>query len=137
MRKSIAILGSTGSIGTTLLSIIDKDKKNFQIKLLTANKNYNLLIKQAKKFNVKNIIITDYDSYLKAKKLIKNRTIKVHNNFDNLSRIFKKKIYYTMSSIIGLDGLLPTIKIIKYTNRIAIANKEAIICGWSIIKRNY
>ena len=85
MRKSIAILGSTGSIGKTLLSIIDKDKKNFQIKLLTANKNYNLLIKQAKKFNVKNIIITDYDSYLKAKKLIKNRTIKVHNNFDNYS----------------------------------------------------
>ena len=135
MRKSIAILGSTGSIGKTLLSIIDKDKKNFQIKLLTANKNYKLLIKQAKKFNVKNIIITDYNSYLKAKNLIKNSSIKIHNNFDNLGRIFKKKIYYTMSSIIGLDGLVPTIKIIKYTNRIAVANKEAIICGWNIIRK--
>tara|TARA_B100000401_G_scaffold406155_1_gene321516 strand:- start:767 stop:991 length:225 start_codon:yes stop_codon:yes gene_type:complete len=68
MKKRIAILGSTGSIGKTLLKIIEKDKKNFQIILLTANKNYKLVIDQAKKFNVKNIIISDYQNYLKAKK---------------------------------------------------------------------
>ena len=59
MKKKIAILGSTGSIGKSLLDIIKQDKKNFQILLLTGNKNYKLLLKQAKFFDVKNIIITD------------------------------------------------------------------------------
>ena len=64
--KKIAIFGSTGSIGSSLLKIIKDDKKNFKIKLLTANKNYKKLIKQAKFFNVKNIVLTDYNSYLIA-----------------------------------------------------------------------
>ena len=59
MIKKIAILGSTGSIGKTLLKIIKKDNKNFNITLLTAKSNYKLLLKQAKEFKVKNIIITD------------------------------------------------------------------------------
>ena len=62
--KKIAIFGSTGSIGSSLLKIIKDDKKNFKIELLTANKNYKKLIKQAKFFNVKNIILTDYNSFL-------------------------------------------------------------------------
>ena len=73
MRKSVAILGSTGSIGRTLLKILEKDKKNFKIELLTANKNYKLLINQAKKFNVKNLIISDYKSFIKAKKILKKK----------------------------------------------------------------
>ena len=68
MRKKIAILGSTGSIGKTLLNIIEKDKRNFEIVLLTANKNYKTLYKQAKKFNVKNLIITNPKSYEYFKK---------------------------------------------------------------------
>ncbi len=135
MKKKIAILGSTGSIGKTLLKIIKNDSKNFEIKLLTANKNYKLLIKQAKKFKAKNIIVNDYENYLKAKKLIKNTNIKIYKDFNNIDKIFKKKIDYTMSSIVGLEGLLPTVKIIKYTKKIAIANKEAIISGWNIIKK--
>ena len=65
--KKIVIFGSTGSIGTSLLNIIKKDKKNFKIQLISANKNYKKLIKQAKFFNVKNLIITDQNSFLKAK----------------------------------------------------------------------
>ena len=76
MRKKIAILGSTGSIGKILLNIISKDKKNFDVRLLTANKDYELIIKQAKKFKVKNIIITDYTSYKIAKTKLKNQYIK-------------------------------------------------------------
>ena len=135
MKKNIAILGSTGSIGKTLLQIIDKDKKNFKIKLLTANKNYKLVIKQAKKFNVKNIIIINQNNYLKAKKKNYQNKLNIYNNFDALDKIFDKKIDYVMSSIVGLEGLLPTIKIIKHTKKIAIANKEAIICGWNLIKK--
>ena len=72
MKKKIAIFGSTGSIGKTLIKIINDDKKNFEIVLLTANRDYINLIKQAKKFNVKNLIITDNESYKKIKKKTKN-----------------------------------------------------------------
>ena len=135
MKKKIAILGSTGSIGKTLLNIIEKDRQNFEIVLLAANKNHKLLLKQAKKYKVKNLIISNLKSY---KHIIKNKKklkIKVFNNFNYFNKIFKKKIDYSMSAITGIDGLIPTLKIIKYTKNIAIANKESIICGWSLIKK--
>ena len=135
MIKKIAILGSTGSIGKTLLKIIKKDNKNFNITLLTAKSNYKLLLKQAKEFKVKNIIITDQKYFEIAKNKNKNKKINIYNNFDYLNKIFSKKIDYTMSSIVGIDGLLPTYKIIKYSKKIAIANKESIICGWNLIKK--
>mgnify|MGYP001484470814 CR=1 FL=1 len=68
MIQKIAILGSTGSIGKCLLKIINKDKKNFKISLLTAKKNYQTILKQALYFNVKNIIITDQKYFELAKK---------------------------------------------------------------------
>ena len=115
--KKIAILGSTGSIGSSLINIIKKDKKSFRIELITAKKNYKKIIRQTETFNVKNIIITD-------------------NDFNSLTKIFKnKKIDYTMSAISGFEGLIPTLSMIKFTKVIAIANKESIICGWSLIKR--
>jgi 1-deoxy-D-xylulose-5-phosphate reductoisomerase len=136
--KKIVIFGSTGSIGSSLLKIIKDDKKNFKIELLTANKNYKKLIKQAKLFKVKNIIITDYDSFLIATKILRNTKIKVFKNFDSLNKIFNinNKIDYTMCAISGFKGLKPTLDIIKFTKTIAIANKESIICGWNLIKKN-
>ena len=136
MKKNIAILGSTGSIGKTLINIIKKDKKNYNIILLTSNKNHNDLLKQAYSFNVKNLIITNPDifKYVKKKKLKKK--INIYNNFNDLDKIFTKKIDYVMSAISGIAGLDPTCKIIKYSKKIAVANKEAIICGWNIIKKD-
>ena len=136
MKKKIAILGSTGSIGKCLIEIIKKDKKNFEILLLSADENYKELLRQAKFFKVKNLIITNNESFKKIKKDKYSKKIKVFNNFENFKKIFKKKIDYTMSSISGIQGLKPTLEIIKYTNKIAIANKEAIICGWDLIKRS-
>ncbi|MDC0480868.1 1-deoxy-D-xylulose-5-phosphate reductoisomerase [Candidatus Pelagibacter sp.] len=135
MKKKIAILGSTGSIGKTLINIIKKDKKNFDIILLTADKNYNELLKQAKIFNVKNLILTNKKSFEKLKKK-KLERIKIFNNYDSFNNIFIKKIDYVMSSISGVQGLDPTVKIIKHTKKIAIANKESIICGWHLINKN-
>ena len=135
MKLNLAILGSTGSIGQTLLKIVSKDKENYKISLITADKNYKLILKQAKKFNVKNIIITNEKYFNLAKKINKNKKINIFNNFNNLKKIFTKKIDYTMNSIVGLDGLLPTFKIIKHTKKIAIANKETIICAWHLIKK--
>ena len=118
MKKKIAIIGSTGSIGKNLLDIVNRDKKNFEILLLTANKNYRELFKQAKKFNVKNLIITDQKSFQILKKKNKNAKINIFNDFSKLSLIFKKKIDYLMSSITGIDGLKPTLKSIKFTKTI-------------------
>ncbi len=135
MKKKIAILGSTGSIGKCLIDIIKKDKKNFEIILLSADENYKDLLKQAKFFKVKNLIITNENSYYEIKKNKFSKNINIYNDFDNFKKIFKKKIDYTMSSISGIQGLKPTIEIIKYTKKIAIANKEAIICGWDLIEK--
>ena len=70
MKKKIAILGSTGSIGKTLINIIKKDKKNFDVVLLAADKNYKEILKQANILNVKNLIITNQKSFIKLKKKI-------------------------------------------------------------------
>ena len=134
MKKKIAILGSTGSIGKTLIKILQKDDEKFKVVLLTANRNYNNLLNQAKLLKVKNLIITDPVGY---KKILsqKNDNINIYNNFDSFNKIFKKKIDYSMCAITGIEGLLPTFKIIKYSKNIAIANKESIICAWDLINK--
>ena len=89
MKKKIAILGSTGSIGKTLIEIIKENKQNFDIVLLTADKNYKEILKQTKYFNVKNLIITNEKSFkeLKKKKLDK---INIFNNYNSFNNIFKR-----------------------------------------------
>ena len=133
--KSIAILGSTGSIGKSLTKIINKDKKFFDIKLLTARKNYKELLQQAKLLKVKNVILTNYEIFNQKKKIFKKNNINIYNNYDSFNEIFNKKIDYVMSSIVGIDGLTPTMMIIRHTKSIAVANKETIICGWNLIKK--
>ncbi len=135
MKKKIAILGSTGSIGKTLLKIISKDKKNFKVELITAKTNYKKILEQAKLFKIKNIIITDQKSYNIVKTKLKKGKINIYKDFKSLNKIFPKKIDYVMSSIVGIDGLIPTLNIIKYTKKITIANKESIICAWNLINR--
>ena len=135
MKKKIAILGSTGSIGKTLIKILKKEKNKPEIALLTINTNYRELLKQVKIFDVKNIIINDSKTYLHVKKVLKDKKINIYNEFDYLKKIFSKKIDYTMCAISGFEGLKPTLDIIKYTKKIAIANKESIICGWPLIEK--
>ena len=135
MRKKIAILGSTGSIGKSTLEVIKKNKKNFEIILLTANNNYKQLVHQAKKFKAKNVIINNYRFYAKVKYSLKKTKTKVYFGNISLNKIIKKKIDYTMSAVVGLAGLQPTIDAIKISRTVALANKETIICGWPIISK--
>ena len=133
--KKIAILGSTGSIGKSLLKIIRKDKKLYKIIFLTAHQNYRELLNQAKLFNVKNVILTDRKIYILKKKYFEKNNIKVFNEYSSFDKILLNKLDYVMSSIVGLEGLIPTLKIIPHTKNIAIANKESIICGWNLIQK--
>jgi 1-deoxy-D-xylulose-5-phosphate reductoisomerase len=90
VKKKIAIIGSTGSIGKTLLKIINKDKKNFDILLLTARKNYKVLLNQAKIFKVRNLIITDKKYFQIANSKNLNKKINIYNSFNELDKMLKK-----------------------------------------------
>ena len=134
-KKNIAILGSTGSIGKTTLNIIKKNKKEFNIFFLSTNKNINTIYKQAIENDVKNITVISKPHYLKLKKKIKGKKINIYNDYSIFKKFKNKKLDYVMSAITGLDGLEPTYEIIKKTKKIAIANKETIICSWNLIKK--
>ena len=131
----IAILGSTGSIGKTTINILKKNKKNFNIILLTTNNNYLELLKQAKEFKVQNLVINNKKHYLNLKKKLKNKKINIYNNFETFNKNFNQRVDYTMCAISGLAGLKPTLDSIKFSKKIAIANKESLICAWNLIEK--
>ena len=135
MKKKIAILGSTGSIGKSTLEVIRKDKKNFDIILLSANNNYKKLVEQAKQFKVKNVLIKNKKFHLKIKNLLKKTKTRVYSGEVSIKNIVSMKLDYTMSAVVGLAGLQPTIDAIKISKTVAIANKETIICGWQILSK--
>jgi len=135
MKKKIAILGSTGSIGKSTFEILKKDKNNFDIILLTTNNNYKEILKQTKEFKVKNLVINNKRHYTSLKRKFKNKKINIYNNFDSFNKKFKSKIDYTMCAISGLAGLKPTLASIKFSKKIAVANKESLICAWNLIRK--
>ena len=133
MQQKVVILGSTGSIGTSTLSILKHGK--FKVELLTTNKNVNKIFKQAILHKVKNIIIEDKNKYLKYKKKFERNNINTYHGLNNIEKIIKKKVSYCINAISGIDGLEPTLDIIPKTKNILIANKESIICGWNLIEK--
>ena len=135
MKKKIIILGSTGSIGNTTIKILLKNKKNFDVTLLTANTNYVKLLSQAKKLKCKNIIVFNKENFFKAKIINKDKNIKIFNNINSFLKSKKIKVDYTMCAISGMSGLQPLIEIVRITKNLAIANKESIICGWNLIQK--
>ena len=130
MIKKICILGSTGSIGKTTLEIISKNKKDFNVVLLSGNNNVKLLIAQAKKFKPKYIYSNNFYFKEKLKIFCKNNNIHLIDDFNLLKKV---KFDITVAAISGMAGLIPTINIIKFSKKILIANKESIICGWKFI----
>ena len=130
MKKKICILGSTGSIGLSTLEIISKDKKNFDVILLSGNSNYKLLISQATKFKQKYIYSNNFFLTEKISYFCKRNKIVIINDLNLLKKV---KFDITVSAISGIAGLLPTLSIIKFSKKILIANKESIICGWKFI----
>ncbi len=134
MKKNISILGSTGSIGLNALKLITKKKNLFKINILCANKNYKLICEQIRKFKPKVFIINNFAVYLKIKKKFKNKNIKIINKIEKQKNNFQKSDI-TVAAIPGIAGLKPTIELLKNSKKILIANKESIICGWTLIKK--
>ena len=136
MKKKIGILGSTGSIGESTVSIINNNKKDFNVIFLSTNTNVNKLYNQSKKLKPRAVIIFNKKKFLKFRNMFIRRKIKVYNSFEDLKlSLVRNKIDYIMCSISGLAGLDSTISSIDITKNIAIANKESIICAWNLIKK--
>ena len=134
MKKKNAILGSTGSIGTTSLKINEKNLNLFKIELLSANKNYNKIYKQIIKFKPRYFVVTNNNIFLKIKKKFNNKKTKILNNYEKVS-FSNKKVDITIASIPGIAGLEPTINFTKKSKKMLLANKESVICGWQIISK--
>ena len=133
MKKLISILGSTGSIGLSTLRIIDIKKKLFKPYIFSANKNYSEICKQIKLYKPSFFLIGNEIIYKKIKKKFTKCRTKIINNFVEIKT--QKKSDITISAIPGIDGLKPTIFLIRLSKKILIANKESIICGWHLIKK--
>ena len=133
MNKLISILGSTGSIGLTTLKIVDKKKNYFKPYLFAANKNFKLICKQVQKYKPQFFLIKNQLIFEKVKKKFKNHKTQIINNLQ--INLIKKNSYITVAAIPGIAGLAPTIFMIQKSKKMLLANKESIICGWSLIEK--
>ena len=133
-KKKIAILGSTGSIGTQALEIAREQKDQLQIEVLTANSNADLLIAQAKEFNPNHVVIADESKYLYVKEALANDDIKVFAGSKSIADVMEITSADTvLTAMVGYSGLLPTIKAIQNKKRIALANKETLVVAGELI----
>ena len=132
--KKIAILGSTGSIGTQTLEVISHIKGLFKVDLLSAYSNYNLLIEQAKKFKPKTLIFGDSSKSKILEKNLKNEKIDILYGEEALNNFYKYcDPDIVLTALVGKSGLIPTINAINQNINIALANKETLVVAGDII----
>ncbi|MBW7844233.1 MAG: 1-deoxy-D-xylulose-5-phosphate reductoisomerase [Bacteroidia bacterium] len=136
IKKKIAILGSTGSIGTQALEIARTQKDKIEVEVLTANTNAELLIAQAKEFNPNHVVIADTSKYLQVKEALASEDIKVFAGNNSIAEIMEITSADTvLTAMVGYSGLLPTIKAIENKKRIALANKETLVVAGELITK--
>lgn len=128
-KLSLAILGSTGSIGTTTLKIIKKYPNHFKINLLACNKNKKIIYSQILNFLPKYVIIHDKKIYSFFKKIKFRKKVKFFQNLEDFNKEKKIKFDKVILGISSIDGLDYAFSFIKYTKEILLANKETIVCG--------
>ena len=136
MKKGIAILGSTGSIGTQTLEVISEHKNLFSVEVLTANNNCDLLIEQAKKHKPNAVVIVNRDKYDKVNSELSKLGIKVYAGQKSLEQIVEsEEINIVLTALVGYSGLIPTINAIKLGKKIALANKETLVVAGDLITK--
>jgi 1-deoxy-D-xylulose-5-phosphate reductoisomerase len=134
MPDRIALLGSTGSIGTQSLDIISRYPDRFIVEVLVAGNNIDLLIQQAHKFQPDSVVIANPDHYLQLKESLQNTNIKVYAGTEAIEQVVTAStVDVVIASIVGYSGVRPTIAAIKAGKRIALANKETLVVAGEII----
>ena len=135
-KKQIAILGSTGSIGTQALGVINEHSDLFEVEVLTANNNSALLIEQAKKFKPNTVVITNEDKYKEVDDALFDLGIKVFAGAQSLEEVVEgENIDIVLTALVGYSGLKPTIRAIKAKKNIALANKETLVVAGDLITK--
>jgi len=135
-KKQIAILGSTGSIGTQALEVINEHSDLFEVDVLTANNNSALLIEQAKKFKPNTVVITNEDKYKEVDVALFDLGIKVFAGAQSLEEVVEgENIDIVLTALVGYSGLKPTIRAIKAKKNIALANKETLVVAGDLITK--
>ena len=136
MKKQIAILGSTGSIGKQALQVIDQHETMFEVEVLTANNNADLLIEQSLKYKPNVVVIGNTDKYQFVKEALSNYPIKVYAGADAISQVVQMdNIDTVLTAMVGFSGLEPTIKAIEAHKQIALANKETLVVAGDYITK--
>lgn len=136
MKKRIAILGSTGSIGTQSLEVIANNPSHFEVEVLTANNNTNLLIEQARQFLPNVVVIGNEEKYPQVKEALHDLPVKVYAGAKAIEQVVQMDtIDMVLTAMVGYSGLLPTIKAIEAGKSIALANKETLVVAGDIITR--
>ena len=136
MRKRIAILGSTGSIGTQALEVIQQNPDKFEVEVITANNNVDILIAQAKKFQPNAVVIANPDKYKTVSEALKNESVKVYAGTDALNQVVQMEtIDLVLTAMVGYSGLIPTYNAIIAGKNIALANKETLVVAGEIITK--
>ncbi|MEL7587540.1 MAG: 1-deoxy-D-xylulose-5-phosphate reductoisomerase [Prolixibacteraceae bacterium] len=134
MKKRIAILGSTGSIGTQTLEVIEQNPDHFEVEVLTANNNVELLVQQAVRFKPNMVVVTNECRYDFVKDALKNEPVKVFAGRETMSQVVQlDSVDMVMSALVGYAGLLPTLQAIRAGKQIALANKETLVVAGEII----
>lgn len=136
MKKQLAILGSTGSIGTQTLDVVAEYPNLFEVYTLTANNNVELLIEQAKRFNPDSVVIANEAHYPRLKEALKEYPIKVYAGDEAIAQIVEAApIDIVVTAMVGYAGLRPTIRAIEAHKTIALANKETLVVAGDLIKQ--
>ena len=135
-KKKIAVLGSTGSIGTQTLDVISRHPDLFEAHTLTAGRNAELLIKQARAFKPDTVVIADDTQYNIVQEALSDLPIKVYAGADAISQVVTSgDIDVVLTAMVGFSGLRPTVEAIKAGKTIALANKETLVVAGAIINR--
>lgn len=135
-KKRIAILGSTGSIGTQALSVIEEHSDIYQAEVLTANNNVKLLIEQSRHFKPDSVVIADETKYTELREALKDEPIKVFAGKKALCEVVEMgNVDTVLVALVGFSGLLPTISAIRAKKQIALANKETLVVAGEIVER--
>lgn len=134
MKRNIAILGSTGSIGTQALDVIREHKDEFEVYALTANNNADLLIAQAREFMPEVVVIANEEKYAYVKDALSDLPLKVWCGCDAIAQVVESEpINMVLTAMVGYSGLKPTINAIKAKKAIALANKETLVVAGGLI----
>ena len=136
MKRKIAILGSTGSIGVQTLDVVEQHRDMFEVELLTANNNVELLAAQARKFNPNSVVICNGEHYGTLSSLLKDEDTKVFAGIDSVVGLVKiLNADIVVAAMVGFSGLLPTIEAIKSGKAVALANKETLVAAGALVTK--